>query len=673
MATRLIAIAIVVLTLTPIANWLPGGETDPEYAARTIDWMLGLALCVGVGGLAAYVVHVRGRGAMHIDDLGDAGGRRAAPDASAVVGSAGSVFSLGIALLAGVLYLVIARLVFSGKPLLIDEIVQVMQARWYAEGRLWVPTPPLREFFSVMHLVDLGPKTFGQFPAGGPAMLALGSLVGAEWVVGPVAGAFSVWLFSDLLRAVEPTASQRWHRGTVVLFALAPFGAFMFGSHMNHATTLLWILMAWVGLRQATAERADGIPTHPGWGVVIGVGFGIAAAIRPLDAVAFALPAACWLLWRARNPRGARLTLALAGLGVALPITVLLWVNWQTTGAPLLFGYLQLWGPTQALGFHATPWGPPHTPLRGLELTSLSVTRLSTYLFETPLPSMGPAVIAFWGWRSLASFDRYLLIGAGLLLVGYGSYWHDGLYLGPRFYFMLLPIAVLWSARASLVITRWIGQAAPRRIGVMTMAGVGLLYALVTIVAVRVPQYRNNMLSIRADVATLSGAAGVRDALILVKESWGAQVMARLWSLDIPRSAAEHLLRTVDLCVLEQAVASLETDRDVGSRALARLQPLQRDSALLVRNPYSPDKSQWFRRDIPLTPGCAARVAVDQGGFAHLAPLRLAADGNVYVRWFPGREWEIARHYPGRPVYLLGRSSAAVDATFSWYRIAFTK
>ena len=105
---------------------------------------------------------------------------------------------LGVAALA--LYSVIAVQVFSAKPLLIDEIIQVWQARVMAGGRLWVPVPEHAEFSSAMHLVDYEGRRFGQFPLGGPAMLMLGSLAGAEWLVGPVFGAASVVLFWKILR-----------------------------------------------------------------------------------------------------------------------------------------------------------------------------------------------------------------------------------------------------------------------------------------------------------------------------------------------------------------------------------------------------------------------------------------------------------------------------------------
>src|SRR5690606_34675171 len=146
---------------------------------------------------------------------------------------------------------------FSGRPLLIDEIVQVLQARDLAAGRLTHEYPGPAAFFSILHEVELDGRVFGQYPIGGPAMLVPGVLSGATWLVGPLAGALSVWLFWLLLRAAEPMASARFRLATTGLFAVAPFAAFMFGSHMNHATVLPWLLAATVALtRAASDERA---------------------------------------------------------------------------------------------------------------------------------------------------------------------------------------------------------------------------------------------------------------------------------------------------------------------------------------------------------------------------------------------------------------------------------
>jgi len=660
MATRLIALCILALSLLPIADLLPGGERDAEYLPRLVDWAFGLALCAGLGGLAAFVVRSRRRAAT-------AAGMPRVPDTAVSMpsigaGSAGTGFTLLVAAIALALYLVIALVVFSGRPITIDEIVQVIQARWYVEGQLAQPTAPLREFFSTLHMVDLGDLTYSQFPAGGPAMLALGSLVGAEWIVGPIVGALSVVLFARLLELLEPEASRRWHRASVALFALAPFGAFMFGSHMNHVTTLFWLLFAIVALGIATAR--EDVP--PGWGAIAGFGLGAAATIRPLDGVAFALPAAAWLLWRARRGGRPLATLLLSGVGIAVPLALLLWVNSRTTGHPLLFGYDLLWGPKHAIGFHVPPWGMEHTPLRGIELISLYFTRLSVYLFETPFPALLPAVIALWWRPALRPLDRYLFASGALLVVGYWAYWHDGFWLGPRFMLPLLPMLVLWSARAGLVIRDRLPSGSLGRIAAGVTLATGAAYALVTVLVVRAPQYRNGMSSMRIEIEQESARAGVRDALVLVKESWGAQLVARMWALGVPRSDTEGLYQRTDACVLETAIGALEAAGIRGEAARARLIPLQVDSSRLVKSTRSPDDTQRMLPGLRYSARCEARIAEDQLGFSLLAPLRLAKDGNVYARWFPGREAEIAGHHPSRRVYVLERASPALGAPFIW-------
>jgi hypothetical protein len=297
------------------------------------------------------------------------------------------------------------------------------------------------------------------------------------------------------------------------------------------------------------------------------------------------------------------------------------------------------------------------------------VNRLSIYLFETPFPALLPAVAGLWSVRRLTSLDRYLLIGACILVLGYWAYWHDGLYLGPRFYFPLLPIAVLWSARTTVGLGRWVDGQPLRRIAVLSAVIFGVVYGAITVVTVRAPQYTNNMQSIRADVSASASAAGVHDALVLVKESWAAQLIARLWAIGVPRSGAERLFRTVDICDLARGVHRLEDTSIRGEQAFQALKGLQQDSAKLIFSPYSPDRYQRIVPGRSYPPECVEGFRTDQDGFAHLAPMRLLRDGNVYVRWFPGREHEIAQYFAGRPVYLLGRTNADFDAPLRWTRL----
>lgn len=670
MAPRLIAVLLLALTIVPIANLLPGGEVDPGYRARMLDWLSGTLLCVVVGVLVAFVARsrdpdrpllVRGR----IDEeINGAGLQRA--------GGPGASFIAAVAVGAFVLYAVSARWVFSARPLQVDEIVQVMQARWLLEGRLWVSPPPVKEFFSVLHVVDVGDRVYGQFPIGGPAMLALGSLMRAEWLVGPAAGAGCVALFASLLPRLEPGASRAWLRGVTLLFAVAPFGVFMFASHMNHSTTLLWLLVATLALAHAT-ERSS---ASPGWALVCGVALGVATTIRPLDAVAFALPAGAWLAWRARQGGRALTALIVSGVGIAVPIGLLLLANKLTTGSPLRFGYDVLWGSSHSLGFHAAPWGHAHTPLRAIELVSLSFTRFSTFLLETPVPAM---LLVFGGAVASArrsALERYVMAAAALLVFGYAMYWHDGFLLGPRFYFVLLPLAILWVGRLGLRLPQLVGRTSLTWVGLRAAAVAMAALAVVNILAIRAPGYRSSVTSMRLDVAKESRSAGISNALVLVKESWGARLVVRMWALGASRPLAERVYRNSDACRLELTLAELEREYGVvgGARNAStensaeierRLLPLLVDSALIDREA----RAQGLEAVVPgRAPPlqCTAQREADRLGSSHLLAFTLVRDGNVYARWIPGREAEIAGLYPGRPVYLLERTGPEPEAGLHW-------
>ena len=565
------------------------------------------------------------------------------------------------------LYAWTARSVFSARPLLIDEIVQLFQARIFASGHVWLPVAPHREFFSILHVVDTGDKVYSQFPPGGPAMLALGDLVHASWLVGPVCGAASVALFARIVRYTDPDSSAAFRLGATVLFAIAPFGAFMFSSHMNHATALMWVLLAVVGLARAAHRSGSSTLDSKVSSALCGLGLGVAATIRPLDGFAFALPAAMWLIALALRDRSRWVDVLAAGAGVALPFGAMMWVNAETTGSPLLFGYEVLWGKAHGLGFHVAPWGAAHTPSRGLELISLYVTRLQTYLFETPFPALLPAIAALGMTRKLGALDRYLLVSATLLGGLYFAYWHDGFFLGPRFVFPWLPVMVLWTARLPGMIPR-----GTLSIGVNAALATGVVMACVFSLPVRVTQYRNGLTSMRVDYTAEARRAGVNHALVFVRESWGAQIVARMWALGVSRSAAAALYANVDACALDKALRALEDDAVRNDAAEHRLAPLLVDSARVRSSPFSPDSTE------KLLPGalfydrsCIARIEDDRAGYTHLAPLLLEhGNGNVYARDLQGRDSLLLAEYPTRPVFLFRRTAAAADAPYEWLRLS---
>jgi hypothetical protein len=675
----LAALVLAALGFLPIANWIAGGHEAPWYGLVASTWIPGTVIVVG----GAVVLAILSRRLpLWREGLARPFVRWA--DAHPIAWSA---LAAALALL---IYATIARRVFSGVPLSIDELVQLIQARTFAAGRLWTPTDPNPAFYSILNVVDHGGRTYGQFPPGGPFMFVPGVLLGAPWLVGPVCGAISVVAFWWLLRAIEPAPAVRV--GATLLLAVAPFAAFMSGSHMNHVPTVMWLLIAMAALARVVASATP----RPILAALAGFGLGAAATIRPADALAFALPAALWLLVRAARDRAHIGDLLASGVGVAIPIAAMMWVNLRTTGAPLLFGYQVLWGASHDIGFHRAPWGMTHTPARGLELVNLYALRLQTYLFETPVPSLLPTVAALALVRRLSAFDRYLLASSALLLGLYFAYWHDGFLFGPRFVFPLVPLFALWTARLpALVRVRFAARrdddaprdsgtsdAAPReRQGVRgtPLVARGVVYAyliaaamaLGTSVPERAREHARLLMPMRFDYIGAARRAGVAHALVLVRESWGTEIMARLWALGVPRSETELLYRDVDACAHDVAIRGLERSAVRDSAAMRALLPLLADSSRVIPSPYSSDVTERYLPGASYDARCIERLGDDRAGYTLLAPL-LAKDWgtNIYARDMHEANAALLARHPDRPIFLLRPDGPAADAPPRFFRVA---
>lgn len=642
---------IVVFGFLPWTNWIPGGHEAEWYTIVLDDWATGSMIVVGVGVVVAIL-------SRRMPVLWRPG---ALTPVFAWYARHPLRVTAGISALGLVLYLVLAVTVFDTKPLLIDEIIQVFQARTFAAGALSREAFPYPEFFSGMHLIDSGGRVYGQFPAGGPAILAVGSLFGAEWIVGPVSAALTVLAFGWLVQRLDDSPGVRL--GATLLMTFAPFTAFMAASHMNHVTGLMWLTVAMVCLATVTDSESRALVPAIG----LGLALGIAATIRPADALAFGLPAGAWLLWRTvRRPRRWP-ELVVSGVAIVPAVAGLLWVNLNTTGHPLLFGYNLLWGDAHNLGFHEGPWGDIHTPLRGLELVNLYFLRLQTYLFESPLPSLVPAALALLFSKGFRPFDRYLLVSGSLLIGLYFAYWHDGFYLGPRFMYPLIPVLVLWTARLPGILRGRFGDTLPHRAVVYGYAVSAVLVVAVT-APIRGSEYAHGLLTARWNADAAAARAGVHDALILVRESWGAQIMARLWQRGIGRSEAEVLYRKIDSCILYEQLLALEAAGIAGREASAALRPFLADSAKVIKTPHSPDPTERYLPGSFYSDRCQSRLRDNWLGFTLYSPLINAGrNGNVFARDLHARDTLLLAAYPGRQVFLLKPEDTQVASPLRFY------
>jgi hypothetical protein len=647
-----VVVALCALSLLPVGTWL-NISFQRALSFHAVGWDVGTVLVLLLAAAVAVVLSADDRAsalARPIHALISTWERRP------VVGTA------ILASLATVLYGITAWTMFDAKPLLIDEVVQVLQARIFASGQLWLPLDAHPEFRSIMHMVEQGGRWYGQFPPGGPAMLTLGELVHAPWLVNPVCGGATVAAFASALRwsGVRPGVSL----GASIVLGFAPFVVFQSGSHMNHVTSLTWLLVASAALVRATYSTMD----RPLAGLVCGLGFGLAATIRPLDAAAWALPASVWLAWRAVRVGHWR-AFFLSGVGVAVPMAIMMYVNARTTGGPLTFGYTVLWGQSHGLGFHPSPWGESHTMGRGLALTAAYLNRLNEYLFEVPVPSLLPALASLALARRSGAFERYMLAAAGLVLGAYFAYWHDGFFLGPRFMFPLVPVVALLVAELpGIVAGRWPHPLAVR--GVAAAYTAAILLGVTMVLPSRVRSYPGGFQSMRWDYDALASRAGAARSVILVRESWGAQVIDRLWALGVSRSLTEVLYRHVDTCGLDDMAGQLESAGVRGAAAEARLRPMIADSARVVESTMSPDATERVLPGSVYPQQCAQRILEDRGGYTLFAPLLLARDTSIrWIRDLHARDTLVVSLSDQRPVFVLRKGTGADEWTPVFVRV----
>lgn len=640
-----LAVALVVLVHLPWGAWLGVAEPALAWRAQSERWLSG-ALIAGAAGVV---------GAMVFDPRRRLGAALAAWWQRAASGADRPWTTAAVAAAMAAGYAALGRLVFDGQPLLIDEVVQLLQARVFEEGRLWRPTDAVPQFRSQVLILDEGGKWFGQFPPAWPLLLAPFDAVRASWLAAPVLGGLGVAAFAAWQRATEPDPRVRW--AAVLLFATSPFWAFLAASHMNHVPLVTCVL---AGAACTARAVAGGVPA-PRWAAAAGAVFGVALAIRPVDALAWGVPAFVWVVvasWGTAR----RWTLPGAMLvGGAGPALAFLGYNAATTGSPFLLAYEKLYGASHRLGFHEAPWGPPHTPARGVTLVHVAFARLQTYGFEGLVPPVTAAAATLLLWRRFTASDRYLAVVTALTSGLYFAYWHDGFYLGPRFFLGVWPVLVTWVARLPLALAQqWPSQprvAAAAAWGLAASALIGWPINL----PYRFAQYGGGLLTMRWDADREAAAQGATGGLVFVKEPWGSRILANLWAAGVPRKEAEQLYRSVDVCRLDRALDAAVRRGLSGAALAAQLEPLRRDSSRLVAAVFGSDTTARVRPGVGYQPYCRRQIEDDAAGTTVLAPRLLARDGTTHVRSMGALDTLLLMAEPQRPAFVL-RQGAAVGS-----------
>ncbi|MEK7401713.1 MAG: hypothetical protein AABZ80_05050 [Gemmatimonadota bacterium] len=439
---------------------------------------------------------------------------------------------------------------FATRPTTADEFAQLFHARILLSGWLSLPPDPNVEFFAIDNVIDR-PRWMSQFPIGGPAVLALGLLLGAPWLPNSLLTAFTAL---NVYRFVQAAYGEAEARVAGALFVASPMVLMMGGSQMNHTPTVFFVTLALASLAHWLQEEDRSRRRRQG--LVIGIALGAAVAIRPLDgALAAVMMGAAMGLHVVRHRRVS--SLVVAAIAGAVPVALLLVANWRMTGHPLLFGYEVLWGPNHSWGLHDDPLGSPHDGARAVLLGLRYATLLDWTLTAWPVPVLLLIAFGFSLSHKTTRWDLMLLGAFVVFLVAYALYWHDGQFIGPRFLFTAVPAVLILAARAPFMM-------ADVARGKAWRAAVAIVPVCVFVSWVRpmppfgvrgiTQDYREARKSLKRLAPDESVTANLPRSLVFVQEGASARLVRRLWALGVSRQDAARVLRYSDACSLLDAV-----------------------------------------------------------------------------------------------------------------------
>lgn len=408
---------------------------------------------------------------------------------------------------------IIAYTVLDHIPHVCDSIAQLFQAKIFITGKCYFTSHPQKDFFDYLHVINDG-RWYSQYTPGHALLLMLGLLCGAPWLIGPLAGTCSLGIFYLFVKNTYGDRQTAYL--TSLLLLLSPFFIFMSSSHMNHTSTLLFMLMFLYFLQRGVVSHRS---VHA---LIAGLALGYAITIRPLDAAAAGLPFICYLMVLAKNRKVTPAAAAAFFAGLLAMVLLLLLYNQLTNGSPLLFGYGKKYATVGFLG--SAQGGPPHTLKGGIINTSNNLIGLNQYLFEWPLPSL--ILLFILAHMSLFSSFRpiiwdYLGVSAcALVAAGYFFYYHQDLIFGPRFYYCITPFLIILSVRCLLALPRCLearGLSKGRVTATLCLVlAVCFLYSFAFSVPRLVKQYSNDYWWVTDRLHTMVRQQGITNAIIFM-------------------------------------------------------------------------------------------------------------------------------------------------------------
>jgi len=333
----------------------------------------------------------------------------------------------------------IALFVMDRLPLVQDSASYLFQAKIFSRLKLYAPAPPVPEFFT--HAGDMlvikDGRWFSMYLPGYAALLAIPMLLHAEWFLSPLLGALTLFIW--MLYAI------RWHNRTIavllgLLCLLSPFLFLMSSTVLVHPLELFIATSVIYLCRRETESSSPGRQTALFFLMMIGMfarGFSLFAFLGPV------LAYVCWT--KLKNRSWFFSAVLLAGMVVGVTLTCL--YQWKTTGNPFQPGYSFEYPLPHRLGFVMSINSQVHTPARGLENVSNNILGINSWLTGWYSGALFFLLLFFILEKKIEPWDIVLLVSCSLLAAFYYFSVTQDLIFGPRFYYLMAPVLLLFIAR----------------------------------------------------------------------------------------------------------------------------------------------------------------------------------------------------------------------------------
>lgn len=335
--------------------------------------------------------------------------------------------------------------VHYGQAIITDAQSQIAQARLMLTGKMKIELPDqLFQVAQIPNFLTTNP-TYAQYPPGHILLLIPFIAAGLPAnILNMICGVGAVFFTIKLCRSIAGKTASVY---TAILLITSPLFIGMESSAMNHGSTaLMLITTAWAFHQVIWRGRTNLL-----WVGVFALGW--AGITRPLTGLCHAAvwaPLLAMHFYRTvQRMRHDKLKSGpassvhfwkpwiIATFVSMAPIGILAVYNWQTTGNPLLMGYMANNPEMHRLGFHAD--GPyPYTPAEAVHFIVCDMLSLSRNMFGWPMSSW----VLMLGWLLLSRLTTGELAVAALILaqsIAYRYYHFYDLLIGPRFVSELVP------------------------------------------------------------------------------------------------------------------------------------------------------------------------------------------------------------------------------------------